>query len=175
MSTKAEQAVKPVERPFALIDSDPHAKRVMSYMRPSDYAVWASATATFPALQYLKQTQSPLGAMPKHMGTALKIGGFLGFVGGFLLAYQRSTFRFWGWTENAQEVDRDYKELSARAKAGLPLYGESSQPDYIQGVAFRNSQWSQLKFQAIPWFNFVNHPYHGVDTTKYYKEAAEKE
>jgi hypothetical protein len=35
--------------------------------------------------------------------------------------------RFWGWTENAQEEAADYKELSARAAAGKPLYGESPQ------------------------------------------------
>jgi hypothetical protein len=26
----------------------------------------------------------------------------------------------------------------------------------------------------MPWFNFVNHPHHGVDTAKYYRNA-EKE
>jgi hypothetical protein len=31
--------------------------------------------------------------------------------------------RFWGWSENAREEQLDFKELSARAAAGKPLYG----------------------------------------------------
>ena len=32
--------------------ADPHAGRVVRYMRPADYAVWGGATAAFPALLY---------------------------------------------------------------------------------------------------------------------------
>jgi hypothetical protein len=35
---------------YPLIDGDPHASRVIRYMRPSDLGVWAAATASFPAL-----------------------------------------------------------------------------------------------------------------------------
>lgn len=59
--------------------------------------------------------------------------------------------RFLGWTENAAEAKRDLKELSALAKAGKPLYGETDLPEYVQGVSHRNSQWSQLKFGVLPW------------------------
>ena len=41
-----------VESPYPLIDADPHFSRVVRYMRPSDYAVWASATAAFPSALY---------------------------------------------------------------------------------------------------------------------------
>lgn len=75
--------------------------------------------------------------------------------------------RLWGWKENALEVERDHAELSALAAAGQPLYGKSDLPEYIQGVAHRNSLWSQLKFGALPWFNLVNHNHHGVDVSKY--------
>ena len=34
---------KVIETPYPLIDADPHASRVIRYMRPSDYAVWAGA------------------------------------------------------------------------------------------------------------------------------------
>ena len=44
---------KVIETPYPLIDIDPHASRVMRYMRPSDYAVWAAATAAFPGALYL--------------------------------------------------------------------------------------------------------------------------
>lgn len=42
-----------VETTFPLIDSDPHFKRVVSYMRPSDYAAWGGATVAFPSALYL--------------------------------------------------------------------------------------------------------------------------
>ena len=38
--------------PFPLIDADPHAKRVISYMRGSDYALWAAGTAAGPGAIY---------------------------------------------------------------------------------------------------------------------------
>jgi NADH-ubiquinone oxidoreductase complex I, 21 kDa subunit len=44
---------KVVETPYPLIDADPHFTRVVRYMRPSDYAVWAGATAAFPSALYL--------------------------------------------------------------------------------------------------------------------------
>jgi hypothetical protein len=40
-------------RPYPLIDADPHAGRVVRYMRSSDYAVWGGATVAGPALLYL--------------------------------------------------------------------------------------------------------------------------
>ncbi|KAI0057460.1 hypothetical protein BV25DRAFT_1841673 [Artomyces pyxidatus] len=121
---------KIVETPYPLIDADPHFSRVMRYMRPSDYAVWAGSTGAFPSAVYL-------------------------------------WVRFWGWTENKAEEERDLAELSQRAKDGLPLYGESDQPLWVQGAAYRNSAFSQLKFSSFPMFNFVNHPSHGTDPAKY--------
>ena len=82
--------------------------------------------------------------------------------------------RFWGWTENAREVEMDMKEMIQKVKEKKPLYGESELTPYMQGVAARNSRYSQLAFGVMPWFNFANHNQHGVDTAKYYK-AAEKE
>lgn len=43
---------KVVQSPYPLIDADPHFSRVVRYMRPSDYAVWAGATAAFPSAIY---------------------------------------------------------------------------------------------------------------------------
>jgi hypothetical protein len=56
-----------------------------------------------------------------------------------------------GLKENAREVELDQAELSARAKAGQPLYGESDLTPYLQGVAARNSTFSQFKLQTMPW------------------------
>ena len=44
---------KVVSTPYRLIDADPHVTRVVSYMRPSDYAVWGGSTAAAPAALYL--------------------------------------------------------------------------------------------------------------------------
>lgn len=60
-----------------------------------------------------------------------------------------STVRFWGWTENKREEEKDLEELSQRAREGKPLYGESPQPEWVQAAAARNSQWSQLKFCTL--------------------------
>ena len=43
---------KVVETPYPLIDADPHAGRVIRYMRLSDLGVWAAATGAFPAALY---------------------------------------------------------------------------------------------------------------------------
>lgn len=79
--------------------------------------------------------------------------------------------RFYGARENAREVEMDMREMTDRAKKGLPLYGESRLSEYMQGMAARNSRYSGIFLHAIPVFNFVNHPHHGVDTAKYYQNA----
>lgn len=99
---------KVVTTPYPLIDSDPHAFRVISYFRPSDYATIATGTAAFPAAIYfwgkplyilhgraMRFSLLLLADMadPTHirLRTSLRLGGLLGFVGGFLMAYQRSS------------------------------------------------------------------------------------
>lgn len=79
--------------------------------------------------------------------------------------------RFYGATENAREVQMDMREMVAKVKAGEPLYGESSLTPHMQGVAARQSRYSSLFMAIMPWFNFVNHNQHGVDTAKYYQQA----
>ncbi|KAI6164454.1 NADH-ubiquinone oxidoreductase complex I, 21 kDa subunit-domain-containing protein [Pisolithus thermaeus] len=156
---------KVVKTPYPVIDADPHFSRVVRYFRPADYATWAAGTAAFPTLLYLWNMADPIPRV-RHR-TALRLGGLLGFVGGFLMAYQNSSLRFWGWAENQREEEMDLAELRQRVAEGKPLYPESTQPRWIQDVAYRNSVWSQLKFQAFPMFNFVNHQHHGTDPAKY--------
>lgn len=79
--------------------------------------------------------------------------------------------RFYGMSENAREVKMDMDEMVAKVKAGEPLYGESRLTPHMQGVAARQSRYSALFTAVIPWFNFVNHSQHGVDTAKYYRQA----
>lgn len=74
-------------------------------------------------------------------------------------------------SENAREVEMDMKEMVAKVKAGETLYGESRLTPNMQGVAARQSRYSSLFMAVMPWFNFVNHNQHGVDTAKYYQQA----
>ncbi|KXN86570.1 NADH-ubiquinone oxidoreductase 21 kDa subunit [Leucoagaricus sp. SymC.cos] len=157
-------------RPFQAVIIRDDEQRPPCLQRPSDYAVWLGAAGAFPAALYFWEMADPTKI---RMRTPLRLGGLLGFVGGFLLAYQRSSARFWGWSENQREYERDVEELSQRAKEGKPLYGETSQPEWVQGTAFRNSQFSQLKFSVFPMFNLVNHQHHGMDPARY--GAQEKE
>jgi len=77
-------------------------------------------------------------------------------------------------SENAREVRMDMREMVDKVKAGQSLYGESQLTPAMQGVAARQSRYSATFFHILPWFNFVNHSQHGVDTAKYYRQA-EKE
>lgn len=86
---------------------------------------------------------------PKRgLGSALRVSTFLGLCGGFLFAYQRSSFRFWGWTEN----EKEQTVAKALADAGIKPPGtdtsDSDLTPYMQGVAHRNSAFSQLKFST---------------------------
>lgn len=47
--------------------------------------------------------------------------------------------------------------MVGKVKNGEPLYGTSKVSDYLQGVAARNSRYSQLFIHILPWFNAVNH------------------
>lgn len=85
-----------------------------------------------------------------------------------------STVRFYGMSENAREVEMDMQEMVTKVKAGEPLYGESKLTPHMQGVAARQSRYSALFTAVIPWFNFVNHNQHGVDTAKYYRRAEQE-
>ncbi|KAF9031351.1 hypothetical protein BDZ89DRAFT_1063973 [Hymenopellis radicata] len=159
---------KVLETPYPVIDTDPHFSRVMRYMRTEDYTAWAVVTGGFPAAWRLWEALDPSSRItPTQFRAGMRVGGLIGFCGGFLLAYQNSSMRFWGWRENKREEEMDLKELTQRAKEGKPLYGESSHQPWVQNAAHQNSAFAQLKFAAIPMLNFVNHPYHGTDPAKY--------
>ncbi|KAK0217716.1 NADH-ubiquinone oxidoreductase complex I, 21 kDa subunit-domain-containing protein [Armillaria fumosa] len=158
---------KVVETAYPVIDSDPHAYRVVRYMRPSDYGAWAAVTAAFPAAFFAWEMADPSAMTQKQLRLGMRGAGILGLFGGFLLAYQRSSLRFFGMSENKREEELDLQELTQRVKEGKSLYGESPQPQWVQSAAHQNSVWSQFKFSAIPMFNLVNHPYHGTDPAKY--------
>ncbi|CAG8723345.1 16194_t:CDS:2 [Acaulospora morrowiae] len=186
---------------YPVIDTDPHFKRVVRYFRPSDYLSWAAITGFGPAF-YLFLEKTANQPPTKRLGLVLKICAGLSFTGGFMFAYQRSSceyippifkvkvrksnvldnsfvyttvVRFWGWTENAREYEKDLKEMRQRVKEGKPLYGESSLDDHIQHYASTFSKYAALNFASFPVFNFVNHNRHGTDTSRYYEGTAEKD
>lgn len=89
---------------------------------------------------------------------------FLGLAGGFFIAYNRSSQRFWGWSENQPELRKYKEDIKQNLLKGEPPHGRSSLSPWLQDIANRNSANSQLGLNIVPWFNFVNHPYHGNDS-----------
>jgi hypothetical protein len=172
-----------------------HFKRVVSYARPSDYVAGAVFGAGGPALMLTWERIAPSYVGKGGFAPIMRLTGVIGLGAGFLLFYQRSirglpssflpfeeefkgvfanrevVVRFYGFTENKREVEMDMKEMVAKVKKGEPLYGHSTLTPYAQGMASRNSRYSGLFLHVIPWFNFVNHNQHGVDTAKYYQQA----
>ncbi|KAM0338776.1 hypothetical protein ACHAPU_011199 [Fusarium lateritium] len=164
-------ASKVVQTEYPLIDNDPHFKRVVGYARTSDYIYGTVAAAFAPTALYTLEKFAPShvgkGGFPK----AMRLAGGIGLLGGFLYFYQRSSLRFYGATENSREIEMDMREMVDKVKKGEPLYGVSRLSPHLQGVAARQSRYSALFLSTIPWFNFVNHNQHGVDTAKYYQQA----
>ncbi|RLV90551.1 hypothetical protein JA1_004501 [Spathaspora sp. JA1] len=159
---------------YELIDVDPYFTRVISYFRPSDYGAWGITTASFPLALYiwerLEPIEGPYKSPSKLPGGTLRAATLLGFVGGFYLAYARSSKRFLGWSENEREVKKDRYEIKKLLSQGkLPYFeNESTLDDRLKDVANRNSQYSHVGLALLPWFNLAYHPYHGVDLNKYY-------
>merc|ERR1712169_59058 len=133
---------KTVHADYPLIDNDPHFKRVIGYARTSDYAVGGLAALSGPGLMYAVEKFAPSHAGRGAFPKIMRLAGAIGITGGFLIFYQRSILR---------------------------LYGESQLSPHMQGVAARQSRYSALFMGVVPWFNFVNHSQHGVDTAKYYQ------
>ena len=106
--------------------------------------------------------------------SVMRLTGGLGLLSGFYLLYSRSINRFYGFSENRREIEMDMREMTDRVKQGKPLYGVSGMTEYMQGAASRQSRYSGVFIHVMPWFNFVNHAQHGVDTAKYYRNT-EKE
>ncbi|CDZ96246.1 NADH-ubiquinone oxidoreductase, 21kDa subunit, N-terminal [Phaffia rhodozyma] len=151
---------EPTEYP--LIDSDPHFWRVVRYFRPADVGTIGLCTGLSCGYVYLMNKWQPshnkFGLAP-----VMRLTACTGLVGGFLIAYARSSYRFWGTWENAREVSKDYAEMRERAEKGLPLYGATEMSEYAQGVAMRQSVRSQGRLAVFPWFNFANHKFHNTE------------
>ncbi|TVY59471.1 NADH-ubiquinone oxidoreductase 20.9 kDa subunit [Lachnellula cervina] len=159
---------------YPLIDSDPHFKRVLKYARTSDYVAGAVTAAFGPGAMLLMEKLQPSLVGKGGFASIMRLSGAMGLSAGFLFFYQRSILRFYGFTENRRELEMDMREMVTKVKAGEPLYGTSTLTPYMQGMASRNSRYTGIFLHVIPWFNFVNHNQHGVDTAKYY-QAAERE
>ncbi|MCJ1233740.1 hypothetical protein MMC14_001698 [Varicellaria rhodocarpa] len=168
---RAYVPAKTLNTPYPLIDSDPHFKRVFRYARPSDYAAATGVGALGPGLMLLWEQVAPSYVGKGGFAPIMRLSGFLGLSAACLTVYQRSCNRFYGFRENQREIDKDMREMVDKVKKGEPIYGTSTLTPYMQGVASRNSRYSGVFLYVVPWFNFVNHNQHGVDTAKYYQQA----
>ncbi|TGZ83850.1 hypothetical protein EX30DRAFT_338451 [Ascodesmis nigricans] len=175
MSRVSMPGAKLIETEYPVIDIDPHFFRVVRYARPGDWAVGAGTAVAMPAAFHLMNYFDPVPHIPKAgIQRAHRLLVFLAIGTGFCRTYIRSSLRFWGWTENAREVEMDMREMVDKVKRKEPLYGVSRLDPYLQGVAARTSTYSQKLLHVFPMFNFVNHNQHGVDTRKYFLAAEEE-
>ncbi|KAF2738139.1 NADH-ubiquinone oxidoreductase-like protein 21 kDa subunit, partial [Polyplosphaeria fusca] len=156
---------------YPLIDNDPHIKRVFGYARPSDWLVGAGIGSISPALMLYWEKVSPSFVGKGGFAPIMRLSFAIGVTGAVLSTYSRSAHRFYGASENRREIEMDMREMVDKVKKGQPLYGESTMTEYMQGVAHRNSRYAATFIHVLPWPNFVNHPFHGVDTAKYYRQA----
>lgn len=154
-----------------LIDSDPHFMRVVKYARTSDYLAGTALAAAGPSLMLFWEKFSPSDVGKGGFASIMRLSGALSVSAGFLYFYSRSVNRFYGFTENRREIDMDMREMTDRVKRGEPLYGKTRLTEYMQGAASRQSRYAGVFIHVMPWFNFVNHNQHGVDTAKYYQNA----
>ncbi|KEQ92926.1 hypothetical protein AUEXF2481DRAFT_7289 [Aureobasidium subglaciale EXF-2481] len=171
MRARQQVPAKALNTPYPLIDSDPHFKRVVGYARPGDYLYGVAFGASVPATMALMERVSPTGLPRSAIASVMRLSGGIGLFAGFYLCYSRSINRFYGFTENRREIDMDMREMVDRVKRGEELYGKSQLTEYMQGAASRQSRYSGIWIHMMPWFNFVNHNQHGVDTAKYYQQA----
>ncbi|KKY17572.1 putative nadh-ubiquinone oxidoreductase 21 kda subunit [Phaeomoniella chlamydospora] len=173
MADQAKPIVPPkrVATDYPIIDTDPHAFRCYRYARKEDYAKAVSLGAIAPVGMYTMEKYSPSFAGKGGFPPIFRLSCAAGAIFGAIYVWQKSSLRFYGWEENAREVEMDMKEMVAKVKKGEPLYGHSRLSPYMQGVAARNSRYSATFAHIIPWMNFVNHNQHGVDTAKYYQQA----
>ncbi|VVT57194.1 uncharacterized protein SAPINGB_P005581 [Magnusiomyces paraingens] len=168
--------VTPIKGEYELIDIDPHFTRVVKYFRASDYLRWALFTASAPLFLVWSEHIQSEGKSRKVSPRTFRIATFIGLASGFIFSYNRSVQRFQGIVENAPEVTKDRYEIKSRLSKGLKPYGDSDLAPWLQRVAARNSTYSSTFTHVFPWFNLVNHEYHGVDLKKYYevREGEEK-
>src|SRR5882762_2463617 len=69
-----------------------------------------------------------------------------------------SLVRFWGWSENKREEERDFAKLSQLAHEGKLLYSKSHQPQTHSGTSHPECRIQRLgllatQIQCIPVFN----------------------
>jgi hypothetical protein len=96
---------KELKTPYPVIDADPHFRRVVGYMRPNDYVLWGGAAAAGPLLLSFWDKVDPSKASA-GIRSAVRLSGWLGLCGGFLLAYQTSSCAFPCWKGGGEETER---------------------------------------------------------------------
>mmetsp|Transcript_8480 Transcript_8480/g.9861 ORF Transcript_8480/g.9861 Transcript_8480/m.9861 type:complete len:106 (-) Transcript_8480:244-561(-) len=95
------------EPKYPVIDAEPSISRVVSNFNASDWQTWAGSTAGTAVLGYL----STSGAYRMHRPSAV-MGGIVGGLGGYMIAYQRSWGRLVGLNENSADVAANQPRFS---------------------------------------------------------------
>lgn len=126
-------------------------------------------TGAAPLFLYVSEHVQSEGKSRVVSPRGVRIATFVGFFAGFIYSYNKSVMRFQGVNENAREVEKDRYEMKSLLAKGQNPYGETDLPGWIQRIAARNSTYSSTFNHIFPWFNLVNHQYHGVDLRKYYE------
>lgn len=89
------------EPKYPVVDRTPGIGKTVGNFSFSDYTTWATVTALcFPA-GYAAGMKTPLMARP-----SMFVGGGLGALAGFILAYQNSAGRLMGLKPNDKEVNK---------------------------------------------------------------------
>lgn len=164
-----------------MLTASRHLRRVFGYARPSDYAIAGGAAAASPLAFWAMERVSPSHVGRGGFAPVMRLATAIGLIGGLHVLYQRScsmsiaafiyggehwltwlSDRFYGFTENSREVEMDTREMVDKVKRGESLYGTSKVSAYLQGVAARNSRYSELFIHVLPWFNIVNHDQVGL-------------
>ena len=134
-----------------------HLFRCFRYARNEDYVRAVGLGAIAPAGMYTFERFAPSMAGKGGFAPVFRLSCAVGISFFFIHIWERTSMRFYGWAENAREVDMDMREMVDKVKKGEPLYGHSRLSPYMQGVAARNSRYSAVFASLIPWVNLVNH------------------
>ena len=95
--------------PYQFIKAEPHIKEVFQSFRGSEYLTTLSFLS-FPGLLWAWEKRSPsLHPRNKKLVWLVQIPFFL--TAGALFSYQRVLYRFWGWSENSDLIDKQQGEV----------------------------------------------------------------
>ena len=134
---------KSMQSEYPVIDRDPTIYKVVGLFRTIDYLTVVGGSVLSAGAMVIWNNSVPIADYRK----TVRLAAAFGLIGGFMLAYQNSSYRLWGMSENAREVEL-HKTLKVK---------ETVLDPQLASVAYRNTVNSQLLLSIVPMFNFVHH------------------